>query len=53
MIDLQTEIDRLVAIEEIHQLKARYFRLMDKKLWDDWGRSSPPTASWRSPRPTW
>jgi len=38
MTDLQTEIDRLVAIEEIHQLKARYFRLMDKKLWDDWGQ---------------
>jgi hypothetical protein len=26
----------LVAIEEIKQLKARYFRLMDTKQWDDW-----------------
>jgi hypothetical protein len=23
-------------IEEIKKLKARYFRLMDKKLWDEW-----------------
>ena len=27
----------LVAIEAIHQLKARYFRLMDTKQWDAWG----------------
>ena len=26
----------LVAIEEIRQLKARYFRLMDTKRWDEW-----------------
>ena len=26
----------LVAVEEIRQLKARYFRLMDTKQWDDW-----------------
>jgi hypothetical protein len=26
----------LVAIEEIKQLKARYFRLMDTKKWDEW-----------------
>jgi hypothetical protein len=26
----------LVDIEEIKQLKARYFRLMDTKKWDDW-----------------
>jgi hypothetical protein len=26
---------RLVAIEEIRQLKARYFRYMDTKRWDD------------------
>lgn len=35
-----TEIDRLhelLDIEAIKQLKARYFRLMDLKQWDDWG----------------
>ena len=26
-------LDRTVAIEEIHQLKARYFRCMDTKDW--------------------
>ena len=29
-----TEIERLQAIEEIKQLKARYFRCMDTKDWD-------------------
>lgn len=28
--------ERLEAIEEIKQLKARYFRLMDLKKWDQW-----------------
>ena len=28
-----TEIERLTAIEEIKQLKARYFRCMDTKDW--------------------
>ncbi|ONH61394.1 hypothetical protein CcI49_07415 [Frankia sp. CcI49] len=28
-------LDRLEAIEEIRNLKARYFRYMDSKLWDD------------------
>jgi hypothetical protein len=28
---------QLVDIEQIKQLKARYFRLMDLKQWDDWG----------------
>jgi hypothetical protein len=35
-----TETDRLhelLDIEAIKQLKARYFRLMDLKQWDDWG----------------
>jgi ketosteroid isomerase-like protein len=27
---------RLVAVEEIRELKARYFRLMDTKQWDEW-----------------
>jgi hypothetical protein len=26
----------LVEIEQIRQLKARYFRLMDQKKWDEW-----------------
>jgi SnoaL-like domain len=28
--------DTLAAIEEIKQLKARYFRLLDTKQWDEW-----------------
>jgi len=28
----------LVEIERIRQLKARYFRLMDQKQWDEWSR---------------
>jgi hypothetical protein len=30
-------VAELVAIEEIRQLKARYFRLMDTKEWEQWG----------------
>ncbi len=30
---MMTDLDRLVAIEEIRQLKARYFRSMDTKDW--------------------
>ena len=30
-----TATDRLLAIEEIKQLKARYFRCMDQKKWDE------------------
>ncbi|MBL7488467.1 nuclear transport factor 2 family protein [Frankia sp. AgB1.9] len=29
-------IDTIVDIEKIKQLKARYFRLMDCKQWDEW-----------------
>ncbi len=29
--------DDLVDIEQIKQLKARYFRLMDTRQWDAWG----------------
>ncbi len=29
-------IQRLIAIEEIRDLKARYFRLQDNKLWDEY-----------------
>jgi hypothetical protein len=30
-------VQALLDIEEIKQLKARYFRLMDTKAWDEWG----------------
>jgi hypothetical protein len=30
-------LQELLDIEAIKQLKARYFRLMDLKQWDDWG----------------
>ena len=30
------EVNALEEIEEIKKLKARYFRLLDKKLWDEW-----------------
>ena len=29
-------LEELAAIEEIRQLKARYFHLMDQKRWDEW-----------------
>ncbi|MEZ5139296.1 MAG: nuclear transport factor 2 family protein [Acidimicrobiales bacterium] len=28
---------QLVVVHEIEQLKARYFRLLDTKAWDEWG----------------
>jgi hypothetical protein len=31
-------LQQLRDIEDIKQLKARYFRLMDTKQWDDWGQ---------------
>lgn len=33
----QLSSDQLTDIEQIKQLKARYFRLIDKKDWADWG----------------
>src|SRR5262245_27325344 len=30
------DLSMLEAIEHIKQLKARYFRLMDQKRWDEW-----------------
>jgi SnoaL-like protein len=30
-------VQRLLDIEAIKQLKARYFRYMDQKRWDEWG----------------
>jgi hypothetical protein len=34
---MTVEPNNLVVIEEIRQLKARYFRLMDTKQWEQWG----------------
>jgi hypothetical protein len=31
-----TDVERLVAVEEIKKLKARYFRCMDTKQWSGW-----------------
>ncbi len=31
------DVNSLIEIEEVKKLKARYFRLMDKKLWDELG----------------
>jgi uncharacterized protein (TIGR02246 family) len=36
--DSATAVQRLVDIEAIKQLKARYFRLVDAKDWDAWGQ---------------
>jgi uncharacterized protein (TIGR02246 family) len=36
--DTAIAVQRLLDIEEIKQLKARYFRLVDAKDWDAWGR---------------
>jgi hypothetical protein len=33
---MASNLDTLADIEAIRQLKARYFRLMDQKRWDDW-----------------
>lgn len=33
--NLRAAVERLVAIEEIRQLKARYFRFVDTKKWDE------------------
>jgi SnoaL-like domain len=35
MDDTAAQVARLVAIEAIKQLKARYFRFLDHKRWDD------------------
>jgi hypothetical protein len=35
-------IERLLAIEEIRNLKARYFRLMDTKQWDEFATLFTP-----------
>ena len=35
--DVKAQLQQLLDIEQIKQLKARYFRLLDTKQWDDWG----------------
>ena len=42
MTDPIDKVQRLVDIEAIKQLKARYFRFMDTKRWQDWGSGSRP-----------
>jgi hypothetical protein len=37
MTDDHATVQQLLDVEAIKQLKARYFRLMDLKQWDDWG----------------
>ena len=43
----------LIEIEEIKKLKAKYFRLMDKKLWDEWADlfTEDVTAVYEGPHP--
>ena len=37
MTDQIDPVQRLVDIEAIKQLKARYFRFLDTRRWEDWG----------------
>ena len=37
MTETKDAVQELLDVEAIKQLKARYFRLMDLKQWDDWG----------------
>jgi hypothetical protein len=34
--DDRTETEKLVEVERLKQLKARYFRLLDTKHWEEW-----------------
>jgi len=36
-MDIEATLQRLVDIEAIRELKARYFRLLDTKDWEGWG----------------
>ena len=44
MTRTMSEIERLVAIEEIKQLVARRIRLMDTKNWDEYPDTHAPDA---------
>ncbi len=35
---IESRLQRLEDIEAIKRLKARYFRTLDRKEWDDWGQ---------------
>jgi hypothetical protein len=37
------DLERLVAIEDIKQLKYRYYRFLDAKDWEKFRRSGRPT----------
>jgi SnoaL-like protein len=39
------DVDRLIAIEEIKQVKARYFRCVDTKDWDGFAAIFAPDAT--------
>lgn len=57
------DVERLMAIEEIKQTKARYFRCMDMKDWDgftavfapdataDYSPASPESIDWKATGP--
>ena len=45
-------LDELVAIEEIRQLKARYFRFLDTKDWEGWANVFPEDAVLETPLTT-
>jgi hypothetical protein len=45
--------DRLLAIEEIHQLKARYIRCMDLKDWVCWEGVFAPTFHFKNGATEW
>ena len=36
-VSVETAVQQLLDIEQLKQLKARYFRLVDTKRWDEWG----------------
>lgn len=46
LVQLRADVDELIAIEEIKQLKARYFRCLDTKDWECW-RTSVFTSDFR------
>lgn len=45
MTETMTDIERLVAIEEIKKLVARRIRLMDTKNWDEYPATHTPDAT--------
>src|SRR5687768_15283274 len=41
---LEERVAQAEAIEAVSRLKARYFRLMDQKKWDEWEELFAPNA---------